>query len=200
MADTTTAAGAESRAATALPGRRRFTVDEYYRMAEAGILGPDERTELIEGEIIQMAPIGSWHADCVDFLTQWFVTGLAGRAIVRVQNPVRLSTGAEPQPDLALLHPRGRQYAQAHPGPDDVFLIVGVSDTTIRYDRGTKLPVYARAGVPEVWIVDLNGERVLVYRSPHAGRYQHAVTVERGSTLAPAAFPDLALPVGELLG
>lgn len=116
--------GAQARAskAGALPARRRFTVDEYYRMAEAGILDRDERVELLEGEIYQMAPIGSGHAECLRILTEWFVSRLIGRAVVSVQSPVRLSSGAEPEPDLALLRRRPEGYAQAHPGPDDVLL------------------------------------------------------------------------------
>ena len=200
MGESTAAAHSDGRATDSLPTRRRFTVDEYYRMAQAGILHEDDRVELLEGEIVQMAPIGSGHAGRVLRLATWFSARLAGRALVNVQNPVRLSSGSEPEPDIALLRPRPDFYTTAHPRPEDVLLIVEVAETSLTYDRDVKVPLYAAAGIPEVWIVALAAERVLVYRSPHAGRYQHAVTVERGSTLAPAAFPDLALPVGELLG
>ena len=182
-----------------VPTRRRFTVDEYHRMAEAGILHEDDRVELIEGEIVYMAAIGSRHFACVNNFTGRFATRLAGRAIVSVQNPVRLSSGSEPEPDLALLHPRPDNYAAALPGPDEVYLLVEVADTTLRYDRETKLPLYAESGIPEVWIVDLQRERVLVYRRPRAGDYQQITTVERGGSLSPEAFPDLSLPVADIL-
>ena len=181
------------------PVRRRFTADEYHRMAEAGILHEDDRLELIDGEILRMAAIGSRHFACVNGFTAWFATRLAGRAIVSVQNPVRLSTGSEPEPDIALLRPRADRYAAGLPGPDAVFLLVEVADTTLRYDRETKLPLYAEAGIPEVWIVDLHRERVLIYRGPRDGDYQHVTTVTRGGSLSPQAFPDVAVPVDEIL-
>ena len=202
MGDTTAAARRDDDLTSVVPARRRFTVDEYYRMARAGILHEDDRVELLEGEIVQMAPIGSRHQAWVDYLAEWFITRLVGRAIVRIQGPIRLSSGSEPEPDIALVSPRPDRYTRSHPGPADVFLIVEVADTSLAYDRDVKLPRYAAAGIAEVWIVDLEAEneRVLGYRSPHAGRYQHAATVERGSTLSPQAFPDLILPVGELVG
>jgi len=181
------------------PQRRRFTVDEYYRMAAAGILQADERVELPDGEI-QLAPIGGRHAACVNFLAEWFIRRLADRVWVSIHNPIRLSSGSEPEPEIALLRPRPDRYARGHPGPDAVLLLIEVADTSLRHDRQTKLPLYASAGIPEVWIVDLERERVLVYRTPHAGSYQHVATVARDGVLSPEAFPDLALRVDELLG
>lgn len=200
MGDTPASVRWEGSGVPTVPVLRRFTVDEYHRMGEAGILHEDERVELLEGEIMQMAPIGSRHADCVDYFAEWLITRLAGRAVVRIQNPVRLSAGSEPEPDLALVRPRPGRYAAAHPAPEDVFLIVEVADTTLRYDREVKLPLYAGAGIPEVWIVDLEGQRVLVYRKPNTSGYEDAATVERGGTLSPLAFPELALRVDHLLG
>jgi Uma2 family endonuclease len=201
MSEMKTPARAHGNGTDVLPARRRFTVDEYYRMGEAGILREDERVELINGEIVCMAPIGSPHAYCVDLFTQRLVLGLAGRALVRVQNPLHLSSGAEPQPDLALLRLPAARYATAHPRPEDAFLVVEVSDTTLAYDRGAKLPLYAQAGIPEVWIADLEGSAVLVCREPDqaAGVYRRMETVTRGGTVSPAAFPDLVLQVGEFL-
>jgi Uma2 family endonuclease len=180
--------------------RRHFTVDEYYCMAKAGVLREDERVELLDGEILEMSPIGSRHAACVRGLTERFVLQLAGRAIVSTQNPVRLSSGSEPEPDLALLRPRADGYAKSHPGPEDVLLIIEVSDTTLHYDRDTKLPFYAAAGIPEVWLWDLNGARVLVYREPRDGQYRRTSVIERGGVLSPEAFPDLELLVDDILG
>ena len=178
---------------------RRFTVDEYHRMGEAGILREDDRVELIEGEILEMAAIGGRHAACVNDLAEWFITRLAGRAIVSIQNPVRLPPSSEPEPDLMLLRARADRYREALPGPEDVLLIAEVADTTLHYDRGTKLPLYAAAGIAEVWLVDLERRRVLVYRRPADDMYGETAIAEQG-TLTPLAFPDLALPLADILG
>ena len=170
--------------------RRRFTVGEYYRMAEAGILRPGERVELIEGEIITMAAIGSRHAAVVTRLQRRFERALGDRALVRVQNPVRLSDLSEPEPDVALLRPHADYYASAHPGPADVLLMIEVAETTLAFDRGTKLPLYAIAGIPEYWIVDLGGDRIEVYREPGATGYSDVRRLGRDDTLRVAAFPD----------
>jgi Uma2 family endonuclease len=179
--------------------RRRFTVDEYHRMGRAGILHEDDRVELIEGEIVEMAPIGDRHAACVNDLNEAFLTRLAGRAIVSVQNPVRLSSGSEPQPDLLILRPRADRYRHGLPTPDDVLLLVEVSDTTLAYDRGIKLRLYALAGIPEVWIWDLKRRRVLVFRGPDGAAYRETRVVTSGS-VSPAAFPDLGIRLDDILG
>jgi Uma2 family endonuclease len=180
--------------------RRLFTVHEYYQMAQAGILTEDDRVELIEGEIVQMAAIGSCHAACVDRLNQLFSARVAGRAIVRVQNPVRLSDYSEPQPDLALLRPRADFYAAAHPGPLDVLLLVEVADTSAGIDRAAKMPLYARAGIPEAWLVDLPANRVEAHCQPTPQGYQEVRSLGRGIRLAIEAFPDLTLSVDDILG
>ena len=184
----------------ALMRRRRFTVDEFECMGRAGILHEDERVELIDGEIIQMAAMGTRHAGSVDALTEWSITGLAGRAHVRVQNPVRLDPHGQPQPDLAIVRRRPEGYFTRHPGPEDVLLIIEVADTSLGYDRDVKLDWYAVGGIPEVWIVDLEGERVLVFRRPSAQGYQETLTVTRGGSLSPEAFPDMTLAVDSVLG
>jgi Uma2 family endonuclease len=184
----------------AVPVRRCFSVDEYYRMAEAGILIDDERVELIEGEIVQMPPIGSVHSGVVNRGNDRFAGPLAGRAVVSIQNPVHLSSHSELVPDLALLRPRPDYYDESHPGPADVLLIIEVSDSTLRYDRGRKLAAYAAAGIPEVWIEDVKGKRILIYRAPTDGEYARMEIVGQGGTLSPLAFPDLVLKVTDLLG
>ena len=178
--------------------RRRFTVDEYHRMAKAGILHEDDRVELIEGEIIQMAAIGSRHAARVNYVAEQFITALTGRAIVSIQNPVRLGRRTEPEPDLALLRPRPDRYDARLPSPDDVLLIVEVADVTLRHDRDVKVPLYAAAGIPEVWIWDLPRHRILVYRQLVGGRYTDAAVVPQG-TLAPEAFPELHIRLDEIM-
>jgi Uma2 family endonuclease len=180
--------------------RRLFTVAEYHRMAEAGILGEDDRVELRDGEIVAMSPIGSRHAGCVNRLTNVLVGRLGGKAIVHVQNPVSLDEHSEPQPDVALLKPRPDFYAGAHPGPEDVLLIIEVADTSADSDRDVKLSLYARAGIGEVWLVDLVAERVELYRQPSPRGYQDRHTVWRGQRLAPQALPDLDLSVDAVLG
>lgn len=180
--------------------RHMFTVKEYHRMAEAGIFGEDDRVELLEGEIVEMTPIGSGHAACVDRLTHLLVERVRGRAIVRVQSPIRLGQHSEPQPDLAVLKPRSDFYAKAHPGPEDVLLIVEVAETSADSDRAVKVPLYARAGIPEVWLVDLTEVRIEVYSGPMPQGYQEFQTVRSGQRLSPRTVPDVELAVEAVLG
>ena len=180
--------------------RRRFTVGEYYQMAQAGILGEDDRVELIDGEIVEMSPIGRRHAGRVNRLTQLFVRRLGDAAVVSVQNPVRLDEHNEPQPDVMLLRPRADFYEGSIPGPADVLLIVEVADTSAALDRRVKLPLYARSGVPEVWLVDLGKNTIRAHRDPTPGGYRTARTVRRGERIAPLALPDAELAAEEILG
>ena len=180
--------------------RRRFTVDEYHCMGTAGILHEDDRVELVEGDIVEMSPIGDRHAGCVRYLLGWFNEQVRGRALVDVQNPIRLSQHLEPQPDVVLLRPRPDWYRRQHPAAEDILLLIEVADTSPAYDKGTKLPLYERAGIPEVWIVALEGERIEVYREPAGGRYRQVTVHERGSILAPGAFPDIGISCDEILG
>jgi Uma2 family endonuclease len=179
--------------------KRLFTTDEYHRMREAGILSEDDPVELIDGEIVEMSPISSRHAACVDRLTALF-SGLRGTAIVRVQSPITASGRAEPQPDLALLRPRDDFYARAHPGPGDVLLVIEVSDTSLQYDRSTKIPLYARAGIHEVWQVSLAEDVILVHRNPVESAYRDVQTFGRGRRLSPEAFPEIVLEADSILG
>lgn len=180
--------------------RYRFSIDDYHRMAEAGILGEDDRVELIDGEVIAMSPIGQRHLSCVDRLNALLVGGLGPRAIVRVQGSVRLGPRSEPEPDLILLRPRADYYAAEPATGADVLTLIEVMDSSARYDRGTKLGLYAGAGIPEVWLVDLNQERVELYRRPFQGVHTEILIRPRGQTVSPEAFPDLLLPVDAILG
>lgn len=179
---------------------RRFTVDEYYRMAEVGILGPDDRVELLDGEIVEMSPIGSRHAATVTRLQRLFERGAGDRSIGRVQQPVRLDRYSEPEPDIAVVAAREDFYATGHPGPDEILLIVEVADTSLRYDRHRKLPSYARAGIPEVWLVDLTLDRVEIYREPSSDGYASQQILGRDATLTPLLLPDVAIRVADLFG
>jgi len=178
--------------------RRRFTVHDYHRMGEAGILHEDDRVELIEGEIVEMAAIGTRHFACVNQLNRLLVRGVGDAAIVSVQNPVRLDEHTEPQPDLTVL--RVRDYRDSLPMPEDVLLLIEVSDTTLTYDRGVKLPLYARAGIREVWIVDLPGEVIERNTDPSADSYRTSKRARRGEKIESTTLPELSLSVAAVLG
>lgn len=178
--------------------RRRFTVAEYHQMARAGILGEDDRVELIEGEILEMTPIGDQHARCVRRLIQRFNRAFGDEALVDVQNPVRLSLDTEPQPDVTLLRYRPDFYP-SHPTPQDIFLLVEVADTSADADRRHQTPLYARHGVPEVWLVDLEQQTVTLYQDPTPSGYRAVRVLRPGETLALAAFRDREIAVSDIL-
>ena len=183
----------------AAPTRRRFTVAEYYVMADAGILAPDERVELLDGEIIVMPPINEWHTARVNLFTNSFPPQLQGRAVVSVQNPTRLDDASEPQPDVMLLQWRDDFYGGRHPGPADVLLLIEVSDTTVDYDRGAKLAAYAAAGIPEVWIASRRDRRIESYADPAGDEYATVRYYEPGESISPQAFPDVVLQVDQII-
>lgn len=178
---------------TTAPARHRLTTEDYHRMGEAGIFGDNKRIELIDGELIDMAPIGSDHGASVDGLNEVFVLACHGRAIVRVQSAVQLSRFSEPQPDLALLRDRADRYRSGHPQPADVLLLVEVSDSSLRFDRTVKLPLYARAGIAEFWIVDLVRRVMDAYRDPAGDAYATMRTYRSGDRVALALAPEIAL-------
>ena len=182
------------------PTRRLFTVEEYYRMADAGILTEDDRVELLDGEIVEMTPISARHASCVDRLNRLFSQRLASRAVVRVQNPVRLDDRTEPQPDICIARSLADGYARSHPRPGEIHLVIEVADTSVMQDRNVKITRYARSQVPEAWLVDLLSDRIEVYREPTKGRYAAPEILERGGSLSALGFPELVLDVGEILG
>ena len=177
----------------------RFTVADYHRMAHAGILGEGDRVELIDGEIIEMSPIGSRHAACVNRLTRLLVTKLGDRAVVAVQNPVRLSDLSEPQPDFAVLRPRQGAYADRHPGPADILLLIEVADTSLPVDEQVKAPLYAMAGIPELWIVDLGGRSIEVLLDPTEQGYRTAQRVRGTEAIRPFAFSDVEFVASDIL-
>jgi Uma2 family endonuclease len=183
------------------PARRQLDVAAYYKMAEAGILMQRDRVELIGGEIFDMAPIGSTHAGKTDRLNHLFARAAAdGLALIRVHVRLRLDALNEPQPDVMLLKPRQDYYQERHPGAADVLLLIELelSESSLAYDRGTKLPLYARFGVPEVWIVDLRGAAIEVYREPTGNAYALKQRLTSGS-LAPVLVPGVTIDAGALL-
>jgi len=168
-------------------------------MAQIGILGESDRVELLAGELVEMSPIGSRHAACVKRLNRLFSQHLSQRALVSVQDPIYLSERSEPQPNLVLLKPRADFYAQAHPQPRDVLLIVEVADTSGDYDRQVKIPLYAEAGIIEIWLLDLIKEFVEVYRQPVAREYREIQQLQQQQFLSPLVFSDIRMTVSELL-
>ena len=183
----------------AAPTRRRFTVAEYYAMAEAGILAPDERVELLDGDVIAMPPINEWHASRVGRFTNTLPPLFQGQAIVWIQNPVRLDDISEPEPDVMLLRWRDDFYQGEHPGPADVFLLIEVSDSSVDFDRNEKLSAYAAAGIPEVWIVNRPDRRIESYADPAGDAYATVRHYGAGESIAPQAFPDVVLQVDQII-
>ena len=175
--------------------RRLFTVEEYHRMADAGIFHPDERVELIEGEIVEMAPIGPRHVGCMINATRLFITRLGDRAVVSPQNPVVIRPRSEPQPDLLLLRPRAVSYSRELPTSEDVLLAVEVADTSVRFDRLVKARLYARAGIAEFWLCLAMDGAVEIYRGPGADGYASITLHGPGQTVSPLEFPDVGFAV-----
>lgn len=180
------------------PRRHRLTVHDYHRMAEVGVLGPEARVELIEGEIIDMAPIGNDHQSIVDRLNRTLVRAVGDEAIVRVQGSIRLSQWSEPGPDLVLLAPRQDFYRSEFASATDTLLVIEVSDSTLRYDRDRKAPLYGRHGVPEVWVVDVQGQALLVYGDLRDGQYERHVTLAPPAQVAVTALPRVVVDVASL--
>jgi Uma2 family endonuclease len=180
--------------------RWRFTVDDYHRMVEAGILTEDDRVELIDGEIIKMSPIGALHASCVRRVEALLHQQVGDRAVISVQNPVQLGAYGEPEPDVAVLRPRADFYAERHPQPADILLLIEVADSSLAKDRSAKLPLYAREGIAEAWLVDLEGEALERHTSPAEGGYRLVLRARRGETVASTVLPELAFAVDAVLG
>jgi Uma2 family endonuclease len=178
--------------------RHRITVHDYHRMGEVGLLAPDARVELIDGAIIDMAPIGNDHQSVVDRLTRTLVRAVGDSAIVRVQGSIRLSQWSEPEPDLVLLAPRPDFYRGEFASGADTLLVIEVSDTTLRYDRDVKVPLYARHGVPEVWLVDVNGGALLVYGALQDGNYERQIVLERPLSVTVTGLAGVTLEVAAL--
>ncbi len=177
------------------PQRHAISTTEYLRMGESAVFAVNTRMELIEGEIIEMAPIGSRHAGAVKILNRLFGRLVGEEAIVSVQDPLIIGDRSVPQPDLVLLKPRADSYASAHPTPADVLLVVEVADTTLAFDLSTKIPLYARHGVPESWVVDLGERAIRVFRDPSASGYRTSFAVSVGESVSPSALPDVSVAV-----
>lgn len=172
------------------PRRLRFSVDEYYKMYELGLLKDFERSEIIDGELISQMGIGDRHAAVVNFLSRFFIKGVSDDVMVSVQNPLRLNDFDEPEPDIVLAD-LTKYDGKRHPRPVETLIVVEVSDTSLRYDRDTKLPLYAEAEIPEVWIVNLQNNLVEVHQNPTVGIYQTVKIYRPGEAVESSVLPEL---------
>lgn len=179
--------------------RHRLTVRDFERMAEVGIFGEDDRVELIQGEILDMAPIGKRHAACLNRLVHLFSTALGDRAVIAPQNPIQLGRDSQPQPDLAVLAFRADYYAARHPTTEDVLLLVEIAESSAAYDRDVKLPLYAAHGVPEVWLIDLTADRVERHLSPSSEGYRKILRPDEGETFSPEHLPAISLNATQVI-
>jgi Uma2 family endonuclease len=182
------------------PTRHKLSVEDYHKLGEAGILDEDSRVELIEGELIDMAPIGPPHMMTVNRLTRLLVRAVGDLGIVSVQNPVTLPPHSEPQPDIAVLRPGMDSRGAGLPGPADVLLLIEVADTTLAYDRGTKLQLYARAGIVECWLVNLQSGSLEVNRGPTPQGYSRTTELRPGAVVSPSSLPTVEIEVAAIFG
>ena len=182
------------------PTRRLFTIDDYHRMVDAGILTEDDRVELLDGEIVQMTAIGSRHAATVKRLRYLLGERLGPRAVIGVQDPVILDDLSEPEPDLSICVPRDDFYADEHPRPTDILLLIEVADSSERFDRLRKVPRYAAVGLPEAWLIDLDADTIVVYRVASPSGYMERTIHQGGETISPLRFPDVEIRVDDVLG
>jgi len=178
----------------------RLNVSQYHQMSEAGIFSENDKVELINGEIIEMSPIGRRHTACVNRLNSVFSQLLGKKVIVAVQNPIILNNLSEPEPDIALLQPRADFYESGHPQPQDIFLLIEVADSSLEYDRDVKIPLYASSGITEVWLVDIYEQVIIVYRYPSENGYSDIQKLSRGEKISIQAFSEINLVVDDILG
>jgi Uma2 family endonuclease len=180
--------------------KRLINVDEYYRMAEVGILTEHDQVELIHGEIIKMSPIGSKHMAIVNRLNKLLHEQLSGEVIVSIQNPVKINDLNVPEPDITLLKYREDYYAEKHPEPKDILLVIEVSDTTFAFDKEIKLPLYASAGIPEFWLINIEKKEIEVHKMPADDVYKNITLHRKGDTISWPYSKDVNLDAGMLLG
>ncbi|MEO1211201.1 MAG: Uma2 family endonuclease [Cyanobacteria bacterium J06638_20] len=178
---------------------RLWTVDEYYQMAKTGLIKPGEQVELLEGQIMQMTPQGPLHAATTDYAADLLRESLADKALVRVEKPLQISDRSEPQPDIAVVHVHPYRYADGHPSPDQVYLLIEVSDSSLDYDCDTKAKLYAQAGIDDYWVLDAKNRQLHVFRDPNQGTYQHYFAIDENAYISPLAFSDVQVDVKEML-
>jgi Uma2 family endonuclease len=179
--------------------KKLFTVDEYYRIYEAGVLNEDDRVELINGEIVYMSPAGARHSACVNRLSYLLIAAFGREVMTIIQNPVNLDQSSQPQPDVVLAKWKDDYYASGHPTPEDILLLIEVSDSSVGIDQNYKIPLYAAAGIRETWLVNLPDQCIEVYHHPEAGSYTAMQTFKPGQSISLQAFPDIQIAVTEVL-
>lgn len=177
----------------------QFTVDDFHRMVEVGILREDDRVELLQGVIFRMSPIGSRHNACIARINSQLQRLLGDSAILMIQSSFRLAGDSEPQPDVLILRPREDFYEDSLPTPVDVYLLIEVADSTVEFDRNVKLPLYAKAGVVEYWLVDLPSGQIETYCDPVGNAYQTTASYDLDDGLSPLSFPQLSIRVDEII-
>jgi Uma2 family endonuclease len=177
----------------------RFSLEQYERMVEVGVLTENDRVELIEGEIIEMVPPSPEHSTVVSRLVRFFIEALGDRVVVRAQDAVRLPPHSEPEPDLALARPPDDRYLRKHPEPHDLFLVVEVAYSTQAYDRRRKIPLYARQEIAETWLIDVPAGTLEIHRDPGPDGYTSIDVLSRGEVASPRAFPDATIALSDLL-
>ncbi len=186
---------------TSLLKHRQFTVEQYHRMGETGILHEDDRVELIEGEIVDMTPVGIRHKACVKRLNTLFNSLInTNQALIGVQDPLILDEYNEPEPDIVLFHYRQDYYENQHPSAEDALLVIEVADTSLPYDQNIKVPLYAKSHIQELWIVDLQSNSVQTYRSSNGESFQEIQTYSEQDTITPLAFPKHSISVSSIFG
>jgi Uma2 family endonuclease len=180
--------------------KKLFTVDEYHRMSDAGILPEEKRFELIRGEIIEMPNPKPPHSGRVNRLNHLFSSRLRDSIVLSVQNPSSIDEMSEPVPDLSVLKPRSDFYSERHPLPEDVLLVVEISHTTLRFDTKIKAPLYAEAGIREYWVLNIPSNVLEVYSVPVRGKYTRHEIFKHGQSISPQAFPEVTFSIEEILG
>lgn len=179
--------------------QRRWTVDEYHQMIAAGILTSRDRVELLDGQIIEMVPQEPPHTSTTSSFGNGFVLLFAGKAWVRQQLPITIAPDSEPEPDIAIVKIDPRRYRDRHPVPEEVYLLTEVADSSLAYDRDLKVKIYARANIPEYWIIDVNQQQLLIFREPVGETYQVEQVVGIGDAISPVAFPEIVIGWSNLL-
>lgn len=177
----------------------RWTIDEFYRMAEVGLLEPDARVELIDGVVVDMAPIGPGHGGHVKRGNRFFTRLLGDRALMSVQDTIRMGPRFGPEPDLAILRPRADDYTESNPTAEDILMLIEVAESSLSYDRATKMRLYAQVGVPDYWIVNLVDKQIEIHRDPTAEGYKTIEIKRRGDAIQLVAFPDVTVSVSDIL-
>jgi Uma2 family endonuclease len=180
--------------------RHKLSLDEFHRMIEAGIFTPEQRIELLEGELFDMPPIGPAHSSKTNRLTRILVQAVGSKGIVSVQNPIMLGENSEPQPDVTVLRPREDFYEATHPSAEDVLLVVEIADTTMVHDRSYKVPLYARWGIPEAWLIDVTRSQLEIHRQPKQGRYCQIHLAQADEHIALSQLPEVEIALGHIWG